>query len=93
MPKLKYHYTTIPSTSRPLPTLQDVADAMGLSVNTLRQRFRMGAQCVTVDGVTVCRKRVIIPNDRSARWRERKCKEFGSVTKWRKSRQQDTDND
>jgi hypothetical protein len=93
MPKLKYLYSTIPPTVTPLNTVQDVAAATGLSVTTLRQRFRMGAECVTVDAVTVCRKRVIIPNDRSARWRERKCAEYGSVTKWRKMRQQDSDND
>ena len=92
MPRAKYLYHLTPQTTRPLNTMEDVAEHSGISVHVLRHRFAMGAECIEVDGVTVCRKRVVC-DSKYARWWESKRREYGTRRAYDKARKQDTDSD
>jgi len=80
MPRAKYRYHTTPQTTRPLNTMEDVAEHLGVSVHVLRHRFAMGAECIEMDGVTVCRKRVVC-DSKYARW-EARIKELYGKRRW-----------
>ena len=92
MPRAKYTYHITPPTKRPLATMQEVAEHLGLSVHVLRHRFATGSECIDVDGGTVCRTRVIC-GSRYAKWWDSKRPEFGSRRAYDRARKGEQDND
>jgi hypothetical protein len=92
MPRAKYTYHITPPTKRPLTTMQEVAEHLGLSVHVLRHRFATGSECIDTGTVRVCRKRVVC-DSRYSKWWDAKRSEYGSRRAYDRARKGEQDND